>query len=59
MTPNAYAGAREICDIHAQRLRWAMTRLQPQRPLTAEKLAALDPVELAVCDQFVTRFGKL
>jgi hypothetical protein len=59
MTLDAYTGAREICEIHARRFRWAMTRLQPLRPLTPEKLAALNPLDLAVCDQFVTRFGKL
>jgi hypothetical protein len=36
-----------------------MTTLEPLRPLTPEKLATFSPVDLAVCDQFATRFAKL
>jgi hypothetical protein len=59
MIRETYEAAREICDTHAQRLRWAMKTLIALRPLTPEKLAALSPVDLAVCDQFVARFVKL
>lgn len=59
MTPMAYQGARDICRIHAERLRWSLDTLRPLRPLTAEKLTTLRPMDLAVCDQFITRFCKL
>ena len=59
MTPMAYRGARDICRIHAERLRWSLDTLRPLRPLTAEKLTTLRPMDLAVCDQFITRFSKL
>jgi hypothetical protein len=59
MTPTTYEGVREICETHAKRLRWAMATLQPLRPLKPDTLGALSPIQLAVCDQFTVRFGKL
>lgn len=59
MTHASYELARQICNTHADRLRWAMANLQPQRPLTPSKLAAFTPLDLAVCDQFIARFSKL
>ena len=56
---SSYEAARKICNTHAERLRWAMVTLQQQRPLTPTKIAALTPLELAVCDQFIARFTKL
>jgi hypothetical protein len=49
----------KICRRHADRLQWAMTELQVHLPFTEAKLAQLTDVELAILDQFSTRFGKL
>lgn len=49
----------KICDRHADRLNWAMTELQPHFPLSAAHLDDLTDLEIAVLDQFSTRFGKL
>ncbi len=55
----AYNAALEVCKRHADRLSWAMTRLQARFPLTASAMQDLDDTELAVLDQFSTRFSKL
>jgi hypothetical protein len=47
------------CDRHADRLNWAMTQLQNRMPFTEHTLKDLNDVELAILDQFSTRFGKL
>ena len=49
----------KICEPHADRLNWAMTELQPHFPLSATSLGDLTDLEIAVLDQFSTRFGKL
>ncbi|MFI3137849.1 MAG: hypothetical protein QX197_13825 [Methylococcaceae bacterium] len=49
----------KICDGHAARLNWAMTELQTRFPLSAASLGNLTDLEIAVLDQFSTRFGKL
>lgn len=49
----------KICERHADRLNWAMTELQPHFPLSATSLGDLTDLEIAVLDQFSTRFGKL
>ena len=49
----------KICDRHADRLNWAMTELQPHFPLSATSLGDLTNLEIAVLDQFSTRFGNL
>ena len=49
----------KICDRHADRLTWAMTQLQNRMPFTGQTLTLLNDVELAILDQFSTRFGKL
>lgn len=53
------AGIIAICDRHADRLRWAMFALQSHLPFTGQSLAHLSDIDLAVLDQFSTRFGKL
>ncbi|QWF71954.1 TM1812 family CRISPR-associated protein [Methylomonas paludis] len=47
------------CQRHADRLQWAMQQLQPQLPFSAATLPGLSDMELAVLDQFSTRFSKL
>lgn len=59
MTPERYSGVRDICETHAERLRWAMGTLSNTFPLTAQKIESLSPIDLAVFDQFVVRFSKL
>ncbi len=49
----------KVCDRHADRLNWAMTELQTHFPLSANSLENLSDIEIAVLDQFSTRFGKL
>ncbi len=46
-----------LCKLHAARLAWAKTQLA--FPLTTEKLNRLDNIQLAILDQFSTRFAKL
>lgn len=55
----AYYAALEVCKRHADRLTWAMTRLRARFPLSASAMCDLDDTELAVLDQFSTRFSKL
>ena len=59
MKKAVFDGIVDICQTHAQRLRWAMEQLAQKKPLTAQKLQKLTDVELAVCDQFIVRFSKL
>jgi len=59
MNNAAFQGTLDICQLHADRLRWAMDTLAPLLPLTAERLNNLTGMELAVLDQFVVRFSKL
>ena len=59
MNRASYQGIVAICQIHAERLRWAKTTLQPLFPLNAEQLERLSPIDLAVFDQFIVRFSKL
>ncbi len=49
----------KLCERHADRLQWAMTELRPHLPFSEHALAQLSDIELAILDQFSTRFGKL
>ena len=49
----------KTCDRHADRLNWSMTQLQNRMPFTEYTLKHLNDIELAILDQFSTRFGKL
>ncbi len=55
----AYHAALDVCKRHADRLTWAVTRLHARFPLSASTMRDLDDTELAVLDQFSTRFSKL
>jgi hypothetical protein len=55
----SYAASLDICQRHAERLRWAMSRLAQNFPLTSDTTRNLNDTELAVLDQFSTRFAKL
>jgi hypothetical protein len=54
-----YRASLDICKRHADRLAWAMSQLAYKFPLTAEAICNLSDTELAVLDQFSTRFAKL
>jgi hypothetical protein len=48
----------KTCDRHADRLNWAMSQLQNHVPFTGQTLKTLNDIELAILDQFSTRFGN-
>ncbi|HET9113450.1 MAG TPA: hypothetical protein VFN66_06235 [Burkholderiales bacterium] len=54
-----YEAALEVCKRHADRLSWAMGQLQSKFPLTAAGMHELNDTDLAILDQFTTRFAKL
>ncbi len=58
MSPK-YEAALDMCKRHADRLSWAMGSLRSKFPLTAAGMRELDNTELAILDQFSTRFAKL
>lgn len=49
----------KICQLHADRLTWSIAYLSKHFPLSASTLDCFDDTELAVLDQFSTRFSKL
>lgn len=55
----AYRAHLETCQRHAARLVWAMAALRSRFPLTASAIKALSDADLAILDQFSTRFAKL
>jgi len=59
MNQQTYNGALEICEIHAERLRWAMATLAKHMPIAPQDLPQLSPLDLAVFDQFIVRYSKL
>lgn len=54
-----YTQSLDICKRHAARLTWAMSEFSGKFPLTADVITNLNDTELAVLDQFSTRFAKL
>lgn len=59
MNKAVFDGIVDVCQMHAERLRWAMVQLAKKKPLTAKALQQLTDIELAVFDQFIVRFSKL
>lgn len=59
MKKAVFDGIVDICQTHAERLRWAMVQLAQKKPFTAKTLQQLTDTELAVFDQFIVRFSKL
>jgi hypothetical protein len=55
----SYIASLDVCKRHADRLNWAISQLSDKFPLTAVTLLHLSDTELAVLDQFSTRFAKL
>ncbi len=54
-----YAGSLDVCKRHADRLAWAMSQFSGKFPLSSDAITGLNDTELAVLDQFSTRFAKL
>ena len=59
MTAASYSGILNVCTRHAERMEWAMQMMSDRLPLTPDKLSALPEMDLAILDQFSTRFSKL
>lgn len=59
MNKAGFQGIIDVCKVHAERLRWSMSHLAEKKPFTADSLAQLTEVELAIFDQFIVRFSKL
>ncbi|MBU1619232.1 MAG: hypothetical protein KJ556_16000 [Gammaproteobacteria bacterium] len=59
MNPQVFEGIQAICNTHARHLSWAMQQLEQLKPFTPELLSGLEPVQLAIFDQFIIRFSKL
>lgn len=59
MNKAVFDGIVDVCQTHAERLRWAMVQLAKKKPFTAQTLQQLTDMELAVFDQFIVRFSKL
>jgi hypothetical protein len=47
------------CRRHADRLKWSMHELSSHMPFAAKDMDHLTDIELAILDQFITRFSKL
>jgi len=56
---DVFEGSLDVCERHADRLRWAMGELSRHFPLSSIELGELTDVELAIIDQFIVRFSKL
>jgi len=59
MSDMLYIETLKVCHRHADRLQWAMTEMQKYIPFSSESLEGLNDVEVAILDQFSTRFSKL
>ena len=59
MTAASYSGILNVCTRHAERMAWTMQMMSDRLPLTPDKLSALSDMDLAILDQFSTRFAKL
>ena len=59
MNNAVFQGMMDIALMHADRLRWSMQQLADKKPFTAECMAQLTDIELAIFDQFIVRFSKL
>lgn len=49
----------EIADLHAKRLNYAMNKLKPFIPISAEKFAQLSEDDIPIFELFTSRFAKL
>jgi len=54
-----YVETLKICRRHADRLQWSIKELEECLPFTLESLDGLSDIQLAVLDQFASRFSRL
>ncbi|RLL55885.1 hypothetical protein D8Y20_00085 [Mariprofundus sp. EBB-1] len=54
-----YVETLKICRRHADRLQWSMNELEACLPFTVESLDGVSDIQLAVLDQFASRFSRL
>lgn len=59
MSVELYNETLKTCQRHVDRLNWSMKQMQPHIPFTADTLSDLNDIDLAILDQFSTRFSKL
>tara|TARA_R110001592_G_scaffold168705_1_gene404985 strand:- start:16309 stop:16728 length:420 start_codon:yes stop_codon:yes gene_type:complete len=54
-----FEGILTVCETHAERLSYALSRLSEKHPFTPFIIQELNDVDLAFCDQFLSRYSKL
>jgi len=54
-----FNGIVSICQTHAERLNWALTKLAGKRPIDVQTIQNLTDMDLAIFDQLIVRFSKL
>lgn len=59
MSAELYNETLKICQRHVDRLCWSMQQMRTHVPFTADTLNELNDMDLAILDQFSTRFSKL
>jgi len=59
MNAEVYIETLKICHRHVDRLQWSMKEMYDHVPFSAESLERLTDMEIAILDQFSTRFAKL
>jgi len=59
MSVDVYVEILKLCQRHADRLQWSMNEMATHLPFSADSLNHLTDVEVAILDQFSTRFAKL
>ena len=59
MNQAAINGILSVCERHANRIRWAITKMTPLMPMTPKKFETLKEEEVSYLEVFTTRFSKL
>ncbi|MDQ6969612.1 MAG: hypothetical protein Q9M16_03790 [Mariprofundus sp.] len=59
MSAAVYFEIVRLCQRHADRLQWSMKAMETHLPFTSESLNHLTDIEVAILDQFSTRFARL
>jgi len=59
MSIELYTETLKVCRKHADRLQWSMNELEECLPFTVKSLDGLSDIQLAVLDQFSSRFSRL
>jgi len=48
-----------VCETHRKRIEWALSKIHPSLPMTADAYSTLDDLQVEHWDQLVWRFTKL